>query len=204
MATGSDINLRAIVKAKEQGNLDIEIAVVVSHKNNARALSFAQEKGIPAIFLDPAAYPNLEAYDQAVVSEMRKRGVELVVMANWLKIISQVLADAFDRNMISFHPSLLPAFGGAGMYGKNVHRAVLAEGVKISGCTAHFVTFEIDAGAIIAQTAVPVLDEDTVDTLAARVAEEERKLVPQVLQAFAKRLIQVNGRKVTGVKPYIP
>ncbi|MCL4552829.1 MAG: phosphoribosylglycinamide formyltransferase, partial [Candidatus Marsarchaeota archaeon] len=177
MATGSDTDLWSILTSIEEGKLDAEVCVVVSHKAMAKALGCARENGIPAVYLDPTQFTTLEAYDGAVVTTMNEHGVELVVMANWLKIISQVLAESFAGRMISFHPSLLPAFGGAGMYGKNVHRAVLAEGVKISGCTAHFVTFEIDAGAIIAQTAIPVFDDDTIDSLAARVAEEERKLV---------------------------
>ncbi|HJU03963.1 MAG TPA: phosphoribosylglycinamide formyltransferase [Nitrospiraceae bacterium] len=195
LASGRGSNLQAIIDAIERGTLRAEIVMVISNKVAAHALERARRHGIPEIFLDPKTYAgrpdSREAYDRAILDVLRKHDVELVLLAGYMKIVTGVLINAFANRMMNIHPSLLPAFPGL-----EVQRKALEWGVKVAGCTVHFVTEGVDEGPIIIQAAVPVLGDDTVDTLSARILIEEHKIYPKAVQLYAEGRLRVDGRRV--------
>lgn len=195
LASGRGSNLQAIIDAIEDGRLNARIALVISNKRDAVALERARKHGLPGVFLDPKPYagqPNSrEAYDQAMLDLLRKADVELVLLAGYMKIVTQVLIDAYRNRMMNIHPSLLPAFPGL-----DAQKQAWDWGVKIAGCTVHFVTEGVDEGPIIMQAAVPVREGDTPETLAARILEEEHKIYPNAVRLFAEGRLQVDGRRV--------
>jgi phosphoribosylglycinamide formyltransferase-1 len=200
LASGRGSNLQAIIDAIESGSLKAEIAVVVSNKKDARALERARKHGLSEVFLDPKPYSgqadSREAYDRAILEVLRKHEVELVLLAGYMKIVTKVLISAFPNRMMNIHPSLLPAFPGLDVQGK-----ALDWGVKLAGCTVHFVTEGVDEGPIIIQAAVPVLNDDTAETLSARILIEEHKIYPKAVQLYTEGCLRVDGRRVllTGV-----
>jgi len=191
LASGRGSNLQAIIDAIEKGTLEAVLAVVLSNKSDAPALERARQHGAPAIFLDPKATPGREHYDQVLLEQLRKHDVELVALAGYMRIVTPVLIDAYSHRMMNIHPSLLPAFPGLA-----AQKQALDWGVKTAGCTVHFVTEGVDAGPIIRQTAVPVFEGDTEETLAARILVEEHRLYPEAIQFFAQGRLTVEGRKV--------
>jgi phosphoribosylglycinamide formyltransferase 1 len=191
LASGRGSNLQAIIDAIEEGTLNAILAVVISNKAEAPALERARRHGAPAVFLDPRATADREAYDRVILEQLRRHDVELVALAGYMKIVTAVLIEAYANRMMNIHPSLLPAFPGLG-----AQKQALDWGVKVSGCTVHFVTDEVDAGPIIRQAALPILEEDTEETLAARILVEEHRIYPQALQLFAEKRLTVEGRKV--------
>jgi len=195
LASGRGSNLQAIIDAIEAGKLQAEIAVVISNKREAQALERARRHGVTDVFLDPkpfAGQPDArEAYDRAVLDVLRKHGVELVLLAGYTKIVTPALIAAYPDRIMNIHPSLLPAFPGL-----EVQKRALEWGVKIAGCTVHFVTEGVDEGPIIIQAAVPVLNEDTVETLSARILAEEHKIYPKAVQMYAEGRLRVEGRRV--------
>ncbi|MCH7614367.1 MAG: phosphoribosylglycinamide formyltransferase [Nitrospinae bacterium] len=195
LASGRGSNLQALIDAIEAKTLDATIAVVVSNKPESMALERAQRHGIKGIFLDPKsvageAQPR-KAYDQKILEVLKAHDVQLVLLAGYMKIVTSVLIDAYQWHMMNIHPSLLPSFPGL-----NVQTQALDAGVKISGCTVHFVTEGIDEGPIILQTGVPVNEDDTVDILSARILEQEHVLYPHAVQLFAERRLCVEDKKV--------
>ncbi len=178
LASGSGSNLQAIITAIKDGILkDTKISVVISNKDSAFALERARNNSIEAIFLNPKILSSNEEYDKKIVEILNNKNIDLIILAGYLKILTESLVNAYKNKIINIHPALLPAFGGKGMYGKKVHSAVIESGIKESGCTVHYVTLGIDEGPIICQKKVPVLPNDTVDTLAERVLTEEHKLI---------------------------
>jgi phosphoribosylglycinamide formyltransferase-1 len=141
--------------------------------------------------LDPKTTADREAYDRVILEQLRRYDVELVALAGYMKIVTSVLVEAYANRMMNIHPSLLPAFPGLA-----AQKQALDWGVKVSGCTVHFVTEGVDAGPIIRQAALPILEEDTEETLAARILVEEHRIYPQALQLFAEKRLTVEGRKV--------
>ncbi len=195
LASGRGSNLQAIIDAIEARVLDAQIAVVLSNKKDAQALERARRHGLMDVFLDPKPFAgqadSREAYDRAVLDVLRKQDVELVALAGYMRIVTPVLIAAYPYRIMNIHPSLLPSFPGL-----DVQQKALEWGVKISGCTVHFVTEGVDEGPIIIQAAVPVLEGDSAETLAARILAEEHRIYPRAIQLYAEGHLRVEGRRV--------
>jgi phosphoribosylglycinamide formyltransferase-1 len=196
LASGSGTNLQAIIDRAADGRLDAEAVIVISDVAEAFALERARKAGIHAAFINPRDFPERDAFNRAVIAKLRDHGAELVALAGYLRITSDEFVDAFAGRIMNIHPSLIPAFCGKGMHGLRVHQAVLDHGVKVSGCTVHFATKEVDAGPIIVQRAVPVMDDDTAETLSARVLEQEHEAYSEAIQLFAEGRLRIAGRRV--------
>jgi len=189
LASGSGTNLQAIIEAIKNGNLiNAEIVIVISNKKDAFALERAKNADIEAVFINPKNFTNNTDYDKKLVEVISNYKVDLIVLAGYMKILTENFINAFANKIINIHPALLPDFGGKGMYGKNIHEAVLKSGVKESGCTVHFVTTKIDAGPIIAQKKVPVIPGDTVNSLSKRILAEEHKLLIEAIKLVLNRV----------------
>lgn len=194
LISGGGTTLRNLLKRIETGQLSAEVRLVVSSTAAARGLQYATEASIPSLVVNRSEYQSLEAYSEAIFSPCRQAGAELVVMGGFLKLV-QIPAD-FENRVMNIHPGLIPSFCGKGFYGNRVHQAVLDYGAKVSGCTVHFVDNQYDHGPIIIQRTVPVLDDDTAETLAARVFEQECEAYPEAIQLFADNRLRVQGRRV--------
>lgn len=193
LISGGGTNLQAIIDACEAGTLEAEVVVVISNRAAAYGLERARRHGIPAVALDRRTFPSDEDFNRAILTHLEAHQVELVVLAGYLRILSAELIRAYAGRIINIHPALLPSFGGPGMYGHHVHKAVLERGCKVSGCTVHFVTEGIDAGPIILQRPVPVEENDTPETLAARVLVQEHQALPEAIQLFAQGRLEIEG-----------
>ncbi len=195
LASGRGSNLQSIIDAVEAGSLQARIALVLSNKREAQALERARRHGLPEVFLDPNPFAgrpdSREAYDHAVLDVLHKHDVELVLLAGYMRIVTPVLIHAYSNRIMNIHPSLLPAFPGL-----DVQQKALDWGVKLAGCTVHFVTDRVDEGPIIIQAAVPVLDGDTADTLSARILTEEHTIYPKAIQLYVEGRLRVEGRQV--------
>ncbi|MEK7381925.1 MAG: phosphoribosylglycinamide formyltransferase, partial [Elusimicrobiota bacterium] len=178
-ASGEGTNLQALIDACADGRVRGEVALVVSNKEDSGALRRARRAGIEVLFVPSAAYPTPEEYNAFVALECKKRDIGLICLAGFLMKLKAPLLKAFPGRILNIHPSLLPAFGGQGMYGRKVHEGVLAAGVKVSGATVHIVDEEYDHGPIVLQAPVPVLAGDTPETLAARVRSQEHWIYPR-------------------------
>lgn len=191
LISGRGSNLQSIIDAINTGELsNTEISIVISNKNDVYGLERAKKTGIKNVFLNPKDFSTKEDYDKKLVEIIRSNNVDLIILAGYMKILTEGFVKEFPNKIINIHPALLPKHGGKGMYGEKVHKTVLESGDKESGCTAHFVTTEVDAGPIIAQTKVSVLPDDTVDTLAQRVLKEEHKLLVEAI----KKVLLVNSK----------
>jgi phosphoribosylglycinamide formyltransferase-1 len=195
LVSGNGSNLQSIIDHCVQGKLDAVIACVISNNAEAFALERAKKHDIPAFYLDHRIFPSREAFDTALVDLLLKHGTQLAVLAGFNRIVSPVLLGAFPMSVMNIHPALLPAFPGP----RAQHQA-LRYGVKIAGCTVHFVDAGTDSGPVIIQAAVPVFDDDTEDTLSKRILAEEHKIYPRAIQLFADGRLSVEGRSVI-VKP---
>jgi phosphoribosylglycinamide formyltransferase 1 len=191
LASGRGSNLQAILEACDKGRLIASVGVVISDKKEARALDRARQFKVPEVYLDPKASANREAYDQRIIEELQRHSVELLILAGYMRIVTPVLIQAYRNKIINIHPALLPAFPGL-----HAQRQALAYGVKVSGCTVHFVDEQVDHGPIILQTAVPVLENDTDETLSARVLAEEHKILIQAIRLFSEGRLELQGRRV--------
>ncbi|MBI4002907.1 MAG: phosphoribosylglycinamide formyltransferase [Nitrospira defluvii] len=195
LLSGRGSNLQAIIDAIEAGTLSAEIAVVLSNKQDAGGLDRARKHGAPAVWLDPKPFAgrpdSREAYDRAVLDVLRKYEVDLVLLAGYMKIVTAALVTAYENRMMNIHPSLLPPFPGL-----DVQKKAIEHGCKIAGCTVHFVTEGVDEGPIIVQAAVPILEGDTADVLAARILVEEHRVYPRAIQLYAEGRLRVEGRRV--------
>ena len=195
LASGRGSNLQAIMDAIEAGELTARITVVISNKKDVQALERARRYGVADVFLDPAPYmhqpDSREAYDRAVLEVLRKHDVELVVLAGYMKIVTRVLIDAYPNRIMNIHPSLLPSFPGL-----KAQQQALDWGAKVSGCTVHFVTEGVDTGPIIRQAVVPIQENDTAETLEARILAEEHRIYSEAIQLFADGRLSVGGRRV--------
>ncbi|HID56984.1 TPA: phosphoribosylglycinamide formyltransferase [Candidatus Poribacteria bacterium] len=192
LASGSGTNLQAIIdKLHKNEKVDVQIAVVISDNEHAYALERARKAGIPAVFIDMSRYPTREEFDEAIDRVLRRYGVELVVLAGYMKILQPPFVRKWRNRIMNIHPALLPSFPGT-----HAVRDALRYGVKITGVTIHFVDEGVDTGPIIAQIPVPVYDDDTEETLHNRIHVEEHKLYPEVIRLYAEGRISVRGRKV--------
>ena len=191
LISGGGTNLQSIIDAIEAKKLDAKIEVVLSNKADAFGLERAKKHGIPIEFLDHKGYPSRETYDQAVVDLLRGRGVELVVLAGFMRLLSPVFIKAYSNRIMNIHPALLPAFPGL-----HVQKKALEHGVRFAGCTVHFVNQECDEGPIVIQAVVPVFADDSEETLAARILTQEHRIYPRAIQLYAEGRLHVSGRLV--------
>ena len=194
LLSGGGTTLQSIIDHIEAGTLSASIVVVISSHPDAYGLVRAKRHGLEAICLPWKAYRDAQAYADELNRTLDRYAPDLIALAGFLRIFRY--APHYRGRVINIHPSLIPAFCGKGFYGLRVHQAALAYGVKVSGCTVHFADEEYDHGPIILQRVVPVLDHDTPETLAARVAIEERQAYPEVIQLFAEGRLHVQGRRV--------
>jgi phosphoribosylglycinamide formyltransferase-1 len=198
LISGRGSNMAALIRATEAADYPAEIACVVSNKEEAGGLEVARKVGIPTRVISHRAYPDRETFDRDVSAELEKHGVGLVALAGFLRIQSPWFPKHWAGRQINIHPSLLPAFPGL-----HVQRQALDTGVRVSGCTVHFVTPDLDSGPIIAQAAVPVLAGDTEETLSARILRQEHRLYPLVVRWFAEGRLAIADGLVTvrGIPP---
>lgn len=181
LISGRGSNLLSLLHAEAAARLDAKVRLVLSNRENAGGLVHARARDVPTRVLSHKEYSTREAYDEALVLALREAGVDFVVLAGFMRIVTPVLLDAFPGRVVNIHPSLLPAFPGT-----QAQAQALAHGVKITGCTVHFVDSGTDTGPILAQTAVPVLDDDTEETLSGRILAAEHALLPRALQWIAR------------------
>jgi len=191
LLSGRGSNFRAIHDAMAEGKINAEVVVVVSNRAEAPGLQTARERGLEALFLDPKVYPSKEAYDEAIVAELKKREVDLVCLAGYMKIVTPLFCQAFRNQIMNIHPALLPSFPGL-----HAQKQAVDYGVRYSGATVHFVWEEVDAGPIILQAVVPVYQDDTEETLADRILVWEHKIYPEAVRLYFEGKLEVRGRKV--------
>ena len=191
LISGSGTNLQSIIDAIAANRLDAKIEVVLSNRADAFGLVRAKNHGIPSEVLDHKSFPSREAYDQAIVDLLRARGVKLVALAGFMRLLSPVFVAAFSNRIMNIHPALLPSFPGL-----HVQKKALEHGVRFSGCTVHFVNEECDEGPIIIQAVVRVFPDDTEVQLAERILKQEHRIYPRAIQLYAQGRLHVVGRKV--------
>jgi phosphoribosylglycinamide formyltransferase-1 len=191
LISGRGSNFMAIHDAILAGKINAEIALVFSNKKEAPGLKIAQDRNLETLFLDPKAYSSREEYDKQIIKEIRKRDVDLVCLAGYMRILSPHFCDEFNHCMMNIHPALLPSFPGL-----HVQKKAIDWGVKYSGATVHFVTADVDMGPIIIQAVVPVLQDDTEETLSNRILKEEHRIYPEAVRLFFEGKLEVRERKV--------
>lgn len=194
-ASGSGSDFQSIIDENEREPF-CEISLLVASKEGIYALERAKAHNIEAIVRNKKDFPSNEEMFENIIRELNARNIDFAVLAGYLNMIAENFVKAFPDRIINIHPSLIPSFCGKGYYGLNVHRAALEYGVKISGCTVHFVDEHYDSGAIILQRCVPVLEDDTPETLQARVLEEEHRALPEAVRLLTTGKVRKEGRKV--------
>jgi phosphoribosylglycinamide formyltransferase-1 len=198
LASGGGTNLQAIIDRCMDGSLAAEIAVVITNNPGAGALDRAGKAGIETLCINHRDFSQREDFDNAVVKALQNADVDLVVLAGFMRIITQTFIDAFPERVINIHPALLPAFPGL-----HVQQQAIDYGARFSGCTVHFVDGGVDTGPVIIQAVVPVLPDDSADTLAARILEQEHRTYPRAIQLIAEGRVRVDGRQVI-IEPACP
>jgi phosphoribosylglycinamide formyltransferase-1 len=191
LISGGGTNLQSIIDAVEAKKLDAKIELVLSNKPDAYGLVRARNHGLPVEVLEHKDFASREAYDQAVVDRLGARGVELVALAGFMRLLSPVFVKAYSNRIMNIHPARLPAFPGL-----HVQKKAVEHGARFSGCTVHFVNEECDEGPIIIQAVVPVYPDDTAETLAARILIQEHRIYPRAIQLYAEGRLHIVGRKV--------
>ena len=196
LCSGRGSNMQSIMAAIESGQIKAEIGIVLTDKPEARALQVASEAGIKSVCVNRKACSTQQEFEEKLAAELKAANVTLVVLAGFMRILSPYFVEAYRHRILNIHPSLLPSFGGA-----HAHRDVLAYGTKVSGCTIHFVDEGMDHGPIILQDTVPVLDDDTEDTLAARVLTKEHILYPKAIELFVDGRLELIDDRHVRIKP---
>jgi phosphoribosylglycinamide formyltransferase-1 len=191
LISGNGSNLQSIIDHIEKGSLKAIIKIVISNNPDAYGLTRAKKHGIPIVVLKNGDFKNKEDFDLELINILKNNSVDLVILAGFMRIITSTILNAFPQKIMNIHPALLPSFPG--IHGQ---KQALEYGVKLSGCTVHFVDEGVDTGPIIIQSAVQVFDDDTEETLAARILKEEHRIYPQAIQLFAEGKIEIKGRKV--------
>jgi phosphoribosylglycinamide formyltransferase-1 len=194
--SGRGSNFMAIREAVRRGDINADISLVFSNKEDAPGLVKAREWGLETLFLNPKLFASRDEYDRAVIRELEQRQTDLVCLAGYMKVLTPELCDAFKHRLVNIHPALLPAFPGL-----HVQQKAIDWGVRFSGCTVHFVAAEVDMGPIILQAVVPVLQDDTEETLAARILVEEHRIYPEAVRLYFEGRIEVRGRCVFVLEP---
>jgi phosphoribosylglycinamide formyltransferase-1 len=195
LVSGRGSNLQAIIDSIENGYLKARITVVISDVGNAYALERARKHGIEAVFINPGNFASKELYEKEVLKVLKKHGAELVLLAGYMRILGKTLLEAFKDRMLNIHPALLPAFSGL-----HAQKQAFDHGVKVAGCTVHFVDETLDGGPIILQRCVEVKEDDTSETLADRILEQEHKIYPEAVKLFVENRLRIEGRKVRIIK----
>jgi formyltetrahydrofolate-dependent phosphoribosylglycinamide formyltransferase len=195
LISGGGTTLGNLLAKSDAGELDAEVAVVIASRPECGGITKARAAGVPCRVLTRSDFPDIAAFSRDIFAVCRKERVDLVTLAGFLCLLE--IPDDFQHRVMNIHPALIPAFCGEGMYGRRVHEAVLARGCKVSGCTVHFADNEYDHGPIILQRCVQVADDDTPDTLAARVFSAECEAYPEAIRLFAAGRLTMIGRKVT-------
>lgn len=195
LISGSGTNLQALIDAIEAGNLDARIELVVSSKPDAKGLVRAQEAGIQTLSLNPTVYQNARVANSIIAEELQRAGVEYVVMAGYMRKVTEEILNAYPDKVVNLHPALLPSFVGAHAI-EDAYRA----GVKVTGVTVHFANKEYDEGPIIAQRAVNIEEEDTLEMLEARIHEVEHVLLPEVVQLIAEGRVKVKTDRTVSIE----
>jgi phosphoribosylglycinamide formyltransferase-1 len=195
LLSGRGSNFEAIARNIDSGQIDATIAVVISNRESAPGLELARERGLPAVAI-PSRGQDRQTYDRLLVDELRRRQVDLVCLAGYMRLLSAEFIQAFPMRILNIHPSLLPAFTGLDAQGQ-----AIMHGVKIAGCTVHFVDEHLDAGPIVLQSAVPVLDDDTVDSLSARILAEEHRIYSEAIAIVLSGHYRIEGRRVLRISP---
>ena len=196
LISGSGSNLQSLIDNIENGNINGKITVVISNKKDAYGLERAKQKNIDAIYVNYKNYESFDKFNDAIIEELKSHGVELVVLAGYLKILTSKFIEEYRNRIINIHPSLIPSFCGKGYYGIKVHEEAVKYGVKLSGATVHFVDEGADTGPIIIQEAVEVDCDHTADSLQQRVLKIEHKILPLAVKYYCGGRIQIIGRKV--------
>jgi phosphoribosylglycinamide formyltransferase-1 len=183
-ASGGGSNLQSLIDASKKGIIDGDICAIISNNSKAYALERARNEKIADYHVSGKRYPEPEVLKDKLLSILNKHSIDLIVLAGYMKLLPPEIIDKFKDRIINIHPALLPKYGGKGMYGMNVHEAVIKSGERISGATVHFVDEIFDSGAILIQRTVPVLPDDSPENLAARVLKIEHKILPQAVGLF--------------------
>jgi len=191
LVSGRGSNLQAIIDASERGEIPAQVVIVVSDNPEAYALERAKKHKIEAVVVESKDFKNKDEYEKRILKVLKDKKVDLVCLAGYMKIIGPILLNPYKGRMINIHPALLPSFPGL-----HVQKKALDYGVKVSGCTVHFVDEGTDTGPIIVQVAVPVLEHDTEETLSERILEQEHKIYPQAIKLFAEGKLKIEGRRV--------
>ena len=194
LISGRGSNLQSIIDAIHEGSLDATVAVVISNRATAAGLQRARDAGIETITVDRREHDSRESFDAALARLLQERSVGVVCLAGFMRLVGGVLLDAFPNRILNIHPSLLPAFPGL-----EAQRQAWEHGVKVTGATVHLVTSELDDGPIVLQSAVPVLEDDSVDTLSARILVEEHRLYPEALRRVLSGEWALRGRRFVRV-----
>ena len=192
LASGRGSNLQSIIDSIEAGELEAEIKLIISDKKGAKALDRAVKYGVEAKYLNPKDYSDKESFEEKIFNLLEERDIELVVMAGFMRILSPYFVRKYKNRIMNIHPSLLPAFKGL-----HAQKQALDYGVKLAGCTVHFADEGMDTGPIILQTAVPVKEDDTEDSLAARILTEEHRIYPEAIKLFSQGRLEVKDGKVS-------
>ncbi len=190
--SGRGSNFKAIHDAILSGRINGDIVLVFSNKKDALGLGIAQERNLETLYLNPKEFDSREAYDQAIIDAAKQKDVELICLAGYMKILTPLFCNAFKNRVMNIHPALLPSFPGL-----HVQQKAIDWGVRYSGATVHFVTADVDMGPIILQAVVPVLQDDTEETLSERILKEEHKIYPEAVQLYFEGRLEVKGRRVT-------
>jgi phosphoribosylglycinamide formyltransferase 1 len=192
--SGGGSNLRAIYAAMQRGDIDARLNLIVSNRADSPALSFAREIGVQSESIADTT-PGSEAETARILELLHRAETDFIALAGYMRMIPPEVVREYPKSISNIHPALLPSFGGKGMYGRRVHEAVLASGVKVSGATVHLVNEEYDRGPIVMQQCVPVLDNDTPDTLAARVLDVEHSIYPRALQLLVTGRVYIHEHR---------
>lgn len=191
LISGRGSNMAALVEAAQDPAFPADVRCVLANRPDATGLDFAREHGIPAVLVDHKAYATKAEFETAVINALVENGVDFVCLAGFMRIVSPLFVERWHNRLINIHPSLLPSYKGL-----HTHERALADGVKLAGCTVHFVRAEMDVGPIVAQAAVPVLSGDTPDSLAARILTAEHRLYPAAVRLIAEGKAMVKGETV--------
>jgi phosphoribosylglycinamide formyltransferase-1 len=191
LISGRGSNLQSIIDAVASGALDATIAVVISNRSDAAGLQRARDAGIDALCLSPRDYPGREAYDRAIAGLLRARQVDLVCLAGYMRLVGTPLLEAFPERILNIHPSLLPSFPGLAAITQ-----AWEHGVRVSGCTVHLVDAELDHGPVVAQAAVEIRDDDTLESFETRIHEAEHRLYPMAVSRFLTEPWRIEGRRL--------
>jgi phosphoribosylglycinamide formyltransferase-1 len=196
LISGRGSNMQSIVAACEAGTVPADVAVVLSNQASAPGLTWARQRGLETAVLSHRDFPDREAHDRAVVAELEAAAVDWICLAGYMRLLSPVLIDAYPERILNIHPSLLPAFPGL-----DAQHQAWQWGVKVSGCTVHLVDVELDHGPIVLQRAVSVLEDDTADSLSARILEQEHIAYPEALRLLLTRTWHIRRRRVVCLEP---